>query len=151
MTGLLDGCTRLPHSPAVPVAVMLMVVMVAMMPSMPPMMVMVTVVPIMHFGRRELRVLLNRCRGAGIAERNRIGRRGEHEQRTNGSESQNFRELHEISPSVLCHACAEWLVATLYAIWRLRLECALNERATKMNKAAAFASIGARAMKREPL
>ena len=121
----------LPHSPPVPVAVMMMVVMVAMMPAMP--LVMMMMVPPMHLRRRQLGVFLNGRGGAGIAERKRIGRRGERKQRADGSKSQNFRELHEISPSVLCHVCAEWLAATLHAICRLRLECALNERATNMN------------------
>ena len=111
---------------------MMMVVMMAMMPAMPPMMVMMMVPP-MHFGRRQLCVLLNGRGDAGIAERQRIGRRGERKQRADGSKPQNFRELHEISPSILCHVSAERLAATLQAICRVRLECVLNERATNMN------------------
>ena len=107
-----------------------MVVMVAMMPAMPPVMMMV---PPMHLRRRQPCVFLNGRGDAGIAERKRIGRRGEREQRADGSKPQNFRQLHEISPSVLCHVCAERLAATLQAICRLRLECAVNERATNMN------------------
>ena len=84
----------------------------AMMPAMPPMMVMV---PPMHFRGRQPGVFLNRRGGAGIAERQRIGALGwscEHEQRANGGEPQNFRdknfrELHECSPWVGCHVCAE--------------------------------------------
>jgi hypothetical protein len=124
-------------SPPVPVAVMMVVVMMAMMPAMPPMMVMMMMPPV-NFRRRQPGVFLNGRGGAGIAERHRIRRRSEREQRANGGKAQNFRELHEISPSVLCHACAEWLVATLHAIWRPPLECALNERATKMNEDCGF-------------
>jgi len=123
-------------SPPVPVAVMMVVVMMAMMPAVPPIMVMM--MPPVNFRRRRPDVFLNGRGGAGIAERHRIRRRSKREQRANGSKAQNFRELHEISPSVLCHACAEWLVATLHAIWRPRLECALNERATKMNEGRRF-------------
>jgi hypothetical protein len=82
-----------------PVTMMVMMVVVAMMvPAMPPMMVMVSP---MNFRRRRPGIFLNRHGGAGIAERQGIGTFGwcrEREQRADGSESQNFRELHEISP-----------------------------------------------------
>ena len=70
---------------------MMVVVMMAavMVPAVPPMMVMM---PPMHFRGRE------------------------REQRANGGEPQNFRELHECSPWVGVHVCAESLAATLYAI-----------------------------------
>jgi hypothetical protein len=96
---------------------MMMVVVAVMVPAMPT--VMMAVVPPMHFRCRQLGVFLNRRGGAGIAERQRIGALGwsyEREQRANGSEPQNFRELHECSPWVGCHVCAESLAATLYAI-----------------------------------
>ncbi|WP_210180592.1 hypothetical protein [Bradyrhizobium jicamae] len=100
---------------------MVMMVVVAMMPAVPPMMMVVAMVPPMNFCRRQLRVLLNRCGGAGIAERQRIGalgRRSERQQRANGSKAQNFRELHESSPWIGCHVCVESLAATLHAISR---------------------------------
>ena len=96
---------------------MMMVVVAVMVPAMPT--VMMAVVPPMHFRCRQLGVFLNRRGGAGIAERQRIGALGwscEREQRANGGEPQNFRELHECSPWVGCHVCAESLAATLYAI-----------------------------------
>lgn len=117
-------------SPAVPVAVVMMVAVMV-----PAMMAMIMVPP-MHFRRRQPGIFLNRRGSAGIAERQCIRRRSEREQRTNGGQTQNFRELHEISPSVL--RWREWLGATLHAIWRARLECALNERATKMNASRRF-------------
>jgi hypothetical protein len=95
---------------------MMMVVMAVMVPAMPTVMAVVTP---MYFRRREPGVLLNRCGGAGIAERQRIGalgRRSEREHCANGGEPQNFRELHECSPWVGCHVCAESLAATLHAI-----------------------------------
>jgi hypothetical protein len=110
-----------------------MVVAMMMVPAMPMVM---AVVPPMHFRCRQPGVLLNRRGGAGIAERQRIGAVGrgcERQQRANGGESQNFRELHECSPWVGVHVCAESLAATLHAIWRPRLEWVLNERATNMN------------------
>ncbi|WFU17112.1 hypothetical protein [Bradyrhizobium sp. CB3481] len=64
-------------SPAMPVAVMMMVVMVAMMPAVPPMVVMM---PPVNFRRRQLCIFLNGRGGAGIAERERIGRRSERKQ-----------------------------------------------------------------------
>jgi len=82
-----------------PVAVMMVVVMMAMMPAMPPIMVVMMMVSPMHFRRRQLCVVLNGRGGAGIAERERIGRRSERKQCANGGEPENFRELHEISPS----------------------------------------------------
>jgi len=92
------------------VAVMMVVAMpTVMMPMMPP----------MHFRRRQFGVLLNRRCGAGIAERQRVGalgRRCERKHDANGGESQNFRKLHECSPWVGCHVCAESLAATLHAI-----------------------------------
>ena len=78
-----------------PVTVMMMVVMVAMMPAMPPIMVMMAVVPPMHFRRRQPGIFLNGCSGAGIAERHGIRRCSKREQRADGGEAQNFRELHE--------------------------------------------------------
>ena len=95
-------------------------VVAMMVPAVPTVM---AVVPPMHFRGRQLRVLLNRRGGAGIAERQRIGALGwscEHEQRTNGGEpknlrDKNFRERHECSPWVGCHVCAESLAATLHA------------------------------------
>lgn len=112
---------------------MMMVVMVAMMPTVPAIMVMMTVMPPVNFRRRQPRIFLNGRSSAGIAERHRIRRCGECEERADGSKPQNFRELHEISPSILCHVSAERLAATLHAICRVRLECVLNERATNMN------------------
>jgi hypothetical protein len=97
----------------------MMVVMVTM-PAVPPVMMMVaTMVAPMHFGGRRPGVLLNRGGGAGIAERHRIGalrRACQREHRANGSESQYFRELHEYSPWVRGHVCAESPAATLRAI-----------------------------------
>jgi hypothetical protein len=96
---------------------MVVVMMAAVMvPAVPPMMV---TMPPMHFRGRQPGVFLNRRGGAGIAERQRIGalgRRCEREQCANGGEPQNFRELHECSPWVGVHVCAESLAATLYAI-----------------------------------
>jgi hypothetical protein len=77
-------------------------VVAMMVPAVPTVM---AVVPPMHFRGRQLRVLLNRRRGAGIAERQRIGALGwsrERQQRANGGEPHNFRELHECSPWVGC-------------------------------------------------
>jgi hypothetical protein len=93
-----------------------MVVAMMMVPAMPMVM---AVVPPMHFRGRQPGVLLNRRGGAGIAERQRIGAlgwSGERQQRANGGEPKNFRELHECSPWVGCHVCAESLAATLHAI-----------------------------------
>jgi hypothetical protein len=81
-----------------PVTMMVMMVVAMMVPAMPPMMVMVSP---MNFRRRQPGIFLNRRGGAGIAERQRIGAlswRCKRKQRADGSESQNFRELHEISP-----------------------------------------------------
>jgi hypothetical protein len=72
---------------------MMMVVVAVMVPAMP--VVMVVVSPV-HFRGREPRVLLNRSGGAGIAERQRIRRRGESEQRANGGKPQNFCYLHAL-------------------------------------------------------
>ena len=82
-------------SPAMPVTVMMMVVAI-MVPAVPPMVVMVPPVNL-----RGLRpdIFLNGRSRAGIAERHRIRRRSEREQRANGGEPENFRELHKISPS----------------------------------------------------
>ena len=119
-----------------PVAMAMMMVMVAVMvPAVPPIMMMMTVPP-MHFRGRRSGIFLNRRRGAGIAERQRIGALGWRCQRkhcADGGEAQNFRELHEYSPWVGCHVCAESLAATLHAICGRRLEWVLNERATNMN------------------
>jgi hypothetical protein len=96
----------------------MMVVVAVMVPAMPPMMMMMTVPP-MHFRGRQPGIVLNRRGGAGIAERQRVGALGwscEREQRANGGEPQNFRELHECSPWVGYHVCAESLAATLHAI-----------------------------------
>jgi hypothetical protein len=85
----------------------MMVVAMMMVPAMPAVMAMM---PPMHFRCRQPGVFLNRRGGAGIAERQRIGalsRRSEREQRANGGEPENFRELHECSPWVGCHVCAE--------------------------------------------
>ena len=87
--------------------------MVAMVPTM------MAVMPPMHFRCRRSGIFLNRRGGAGIAERQRIGALGwrcEREQRADSCESQNFRELHECSPRVGVHVCAESLAATLHAI-----------------------------------
>jgi len=111
----------------------MMVVMVAMMPAMPPIMVMMMTVPPVNLRRHQPRVFLNGGGSAGIAERHRIRRCGEREEHADGSKPQNFGELHEISPSILCHVSAERLAATLHEICRVRLECVLNERATNMN------------------
>jgi hypothetical protein len=71
---------------------MMMVVMMMTMPAVPPvMMVVVMTVPPMHCRGRQLRVVLNRRSGAGIAQRQRIGaigRSGERERRANGGEPQ---------------------------------------------------------------
>jgi len=95
----------------------MMMVAVMMVVAMPT--VMMAMMSPMHFRRRQFGVLLNRRGGAGIAERQRIGalgRRGERKHGANGGESQNFRKLHECSPWVGCHVCAESLAATLHAI-----------------------------------
>ena len=76
-----------------PVAMVVVVVV-----AMPPMMVMMMTVSPVNFGRRQPGVFLNGCGSAGIAERQCVRRRGKREQRANGSETQNFRELHQISP-----------------------------------------------------
>ena len=79
-----------------------MVVAMMMVPAMPTVM---AVVPPMHFRGRQPGIFLNRRGGAGIAERQRIGALGwscEREQRANGGEPHNFRELHECSPWVGC-------------------------------------------------
>ena len=82
---------------------MMMVVVAVMVPAMPT--VMMAVVPPMHFRCRQPGIFLNRRGGPGIAERQRIGALDwscERQQRANGGESQNFRELHECSPWVGC-------------------------------------------------
>jgi hypothetical protein len=97
----------------------MMVMVVAMMMVVPAMPTVMAVVPPMHFRRRQPGIFLNRRGGAGVAERQRIGALGwsrEREKRANGGEPQNFRELHECSPWVGCHVCAESLAATLHAI-----------------------------------
>jgi hypothetical protein len=109
--GLCDIRAELSHLPTAPV----MVVAMMMVPAVPPMMVMM---PPMHFRGRQPGVLLNRRGGGGIAERHRIGALGrccKREQCANGGQPQNFRELHECSPWVGCHVCAESLAATLHA------------------------------------
>jgi hypothetical protein len=91
---------------------MMMVVVAVMVPAMPTVMAMM---PPMHFRCRRPGIFLNRRSGAGIAERQRIGALGwscEREKRANGGEPENFRdknfrELHECSPWVGCHVCAE--------------------------------------------
>ena len=85
-----------------------MMVVAMMMMAMPT--VMMAMMSPMHFRRRQFGVLLNRRGGAGIAERQRVGalgRRCECKHGANGGESQNFRKLHECSPWVGCHVCAE--------------------------------------------
>ena len=71
---------------------MTMVVMMMTMPAVPPvMMVMVMTVPPIHFRRRQLRVVLHRRGGTGIAQRQRIGaigRSGKREHRADGGEPQ---------------------------------------------------------------
>ena len=94
----------------------MMVVAMMMVPAVPPMMV---TMPPMHFRGRQPGIFLNRRGGAGITERQRVGALGrscKREQRANGGEPKNFRELHEWSPWVGCHVCAESLAATLHAI-----------------------------------
>lgn len=83
---------------------MMVVMMMTVVPAMPAVMV---VMPPMHLRCRQPGVFLNRYGGTGIAERQRIGGRGERKQRANGGKAQNFRELHECSPWVGCHVCAE--------------------------------------------
>ena len=100
-------------------AMAMMMVVVAVVPAMPPVMVVMVTMPPMYFRGRQPGIFLNRRGGAGIAERQRIGalgRRSEREHCANGGEPQNFRELHECSPWVGCHVCAESLAATLHAI-----------------------------------
>lgn len=94
--------TRSP-SPAVPLTMMVMMVV----PAMPAVMTMETMVVVMaspmNFRRLRPGVLLDRGRGAGIAERQRagpLGRSGESEQRANSRKSQNFHYLHVQSPRV---------------------------------------------------
>ena len=77
---------------------MVMVVVVATMMVVPPVMVVMAMMAPVHFGRRQAGVFLNRRGGAGIAERQRVGALGR---------SQNFRKLHEYSPWVGCHVCAD--------------------------------------------
>ncbi|XIA65570.1 hypothetical protein ACFIOY_04550 [Bradyrhizobium sp. TZ2] len=57
--------------PPVPMTVMMMAMVVMMVPAVPTMMVvvMMAVVSPVHFRRRQPGILLNRCGGAGIAER----------------------------------------------------------------------------------
>src|SRR4051794_38986502 len=81
---------------------MMMAVMV------PTVMTVMTVMPPMHFRCRQPGVLLNRCSGAGIAERQRIGAPGrscECEQRANGGEPKNFRDKNFRER----HACSPWV------------------------------------------
>jgi hypothetical protein len=87
---------------------MTMMVVMTMVPAMPP--VVVVMMPPMHLRCRQPGIFLNRRGGAGIAERQRIGALGwscERKHRANGREPQNFRELHECSPWVGYHVCAE--------------------------------------------
>lgn len=59
------------------VAAMMVVVMVTMMMPVPPMMVMVVMMaPPVNFRRRQPGIFLNGRRGAGIAERKRVGALG---------------------------------------------------------------------------
>jgi hypothetical protein len=65
---------------------MMMVVPAVMVPAMPTVM---AVVPPMHIRCRQPGIFLNRRRGAGIAERQRIGALGRHserQKRANGGE-----------------------------------------------------------------
>jgi hypothetical protein len=81
-------CARLSQLPAVPVTAMMMVMVVMMpMPAVPPVM-MVVAVPPMHFRGLGLHVLLNGRGGAGIAERDRIGRACECQHSADGGEPQ---------------------------------------------------------------
>ena len=85
----------------------MMMVVVSAMVMVPTVM---AVMPPMHFRCRRSGIFLNRRGGAGITERHRIGALGwrcEREQRADSGESQNFRELHECSPWVGYHVCAE--------------------------------------------
>jgi hypothetical protein len=69
---------------------------VTMVPAMP-MMVMAPAMPPSHFRGRRPGILLNRRRGAGVADRQRLrtlGRSGEDEQCADRSKAQNFRHLH---------------------------------------------------------
>ena len=104
----------LSRSPAVPVAMMMVVVSaMVMVPTV------MAVMPPMHFRCRRPGIFLNRRGGAGIAERQRVGalgRRCERKHCANGGEPHHFRDLHECSPWVGCHVCAESLAATLHAI-----------------------------------
>jgi hypothetical protein len=107
---LCDIYPGLPRLPAMPVAMMVVMVMMTVVPAMPTMMAVMVMMPPMHLRCRQPGILLNRCGGAGIAERQRIGplgRRRERKQGANGGETKNFRELHECSPWVGCHVCAE--------------------------------------------
>jgi len=94
----------------------MMVVTMMMVMAVP---TVVMAMPPMHFRRLRPGILLNCGGGAGIAERQRIGALGwsrERENRANGGEPHYLRELHECSPWVGCHVCAESLAATLHAI-----------------------------------
>lgn len=77
------------------VVVMAMMVKVVPMRTVPAMMVMTMMMaPPMHVRRRQLCVLLNRSRGGGIVERERVGALDgccERHQRADDSQSQNFR------------------------------------------------------------
>jgi hypothetical protein len=89
---------------------MMVVVMVAAMMVVPAMPTVMAVMPPVDFRRRQSGVSLNRRGGAGVAERHRTGALGgscEREQGADGGESQNFRKLHECSPWVGCHVCAD--------------------------------------------
>jgi hypothetical protein len=72
-------------SPAVPVT-MMAVVMVVAMPAVPP--VVMAMMPPMHFRGCRFRIVLHRRGGAGTAERDRIGRACEREDRADRSEPQ---------------------------------------------------------------
>ncbi|MEH2623709.1 hypothetical protein V1292_001764 [Bradyrhizobium sp. AZCC 1719] len=107
-SGPVGICAKLPQSPAVPVTMMMVVMaMMVVVPAMPPMMVVVVAVMVMspmHFRRRQPGILLNRCGGAGIAERQRIGalgRSGKRQQGTNGRKPKNLHYLHIQSPRVV--------------------------------------------------
>lgn len=79
----------------VPVVVMAMVVEVVPMRTVPAMMVMTMMMaPVVDVRRCEFGIFLNGGRGSGIVERERVGalgRRGERQQRTDGSQSQYSR------------------------------------------------------------
>jgi hypothetical protein len=70
----------------------------AVMPTVMAMMTVPATTP-MYFGRRLLRIILDRGSRAGAIERDRLcalGRRGHDEQCANGCKPQNFHHLHQV-------------------------------------------------------